>query len=226
MTANEMYNTFQLEYDRVASDAAQGWRESEVEHFINSYSSDLLRTKTDESDTAKRQSYIFPFKKSEILIQSSDQTGVTGPNSLLFEMPTGYPGRSEKEVVKWVNCDFTSPVTPVTDDEYFSLNIDETKTSNILELRRLLMNRPSTSENLIELFLPKGSNLVVNEYLITYIREPNLVVINLDDPTSAVDSEFALNKHYEVVRGAVFYALEAAADSRLQTFPVKPINFN
>ncbi|MFT7118791.1 MAG: hypothetical protein ACI9LF_001173 [Flavobacteriales bacterium] len=226
MTALEMYNNFQLEYDRVASDAAKGWLPDEIAWFINSYSSDLLRIKTEESDNAKRQSYIFPFKRSQLLILSLDQTGVTGPNSQLFEMPTDYPGRSEKEVVKWVNCDFISLVTPVTDDEYFSINIDETKSSSTLELRRLLMNRPSNSESLIELFLPKDSNLVVNEYLITYIREPRLVVINLNDPTSDINSEFASNKHYEIVRGAVLYALEAAADSRLQTFPVKPINFN
>jgi len=226
MTANEMYNNFQLEYDRVASDAAKGWLPEEVAWFINSYSSDLLRIKTESSDNAKRQSYIFPFKRSQILIQSSDQTGATGPSSVLFEIPSDYPGRSEKEVVKWINCDFTSTVTPVTDDEYFSLNIDETKASSVLELRRLLMSRPSNSENLIELFLPKGSNLVVDEYLITYIREPRLVVIDLDNPDDQVNSEYPANKHYEVIRGAVLYALEAAADSRLQTFPVKPINFN
>lgn len=226
MTAIEMYNNFQIEYDRVASEAAKGWEPDEVAWFINLFSSDLLRRKTNEPDIATRQSYIFPFKKSEILNQSSEQTGVTGPNSILFEIPEDYPGRSEKEVVKWVNCDFISPVTPVTDDEYFSMNIDETKESSILELRRMLINRPSTSEILFELFLPKDSNLVVNEYLITYIREPNLVVIDLDNPDNNVDSEFASNKHYEIVKGAVLYALEAAADSRLQTYPVKPINFN
>jgi hypothetical protein len=226
MTALEMYNNFQVEYDRVASSASKGWLPEEVTWFVNSFSSDLLRRKTDEPDTGKRQSYIFPFKQTEILIQSSDQTGVTGPNSVLFEIPLDYPGRSEKEVVKWINCDFTSPVTPVTDDEYFSMNIDETKESNLLELRRMLINRPSSIESLFELFLPKDSNLVVNEYLITYIREPSLVVIDLDNSDNNVNSEFPLNKHYEIVRGAVLYALETAADSRLQTYPVKPINFN
>lgn len=224
-TANEMYNQFQIEYDRVASSAAKGWEVDEVAHFINTASSDLLREKTESPDSADRQSYIFPFKVNANLNLSSDQTGAIGPQSYLYEMPLDYPGRSEKELVKYHNCDFISPVTPLTDDEYFSINLDVTRASHVEELKRMLVSRQGTNEKLIELFMPLDNMLSIKNYIITYLREPRAVVINLDNPDEQVNSEFASNKHVEIVRRAVFYALETAADSRLRTFSAKPMNF-
>lgn len=223
MTANEMYDNFQIEYDRVASSAVKGWEPEEVAYFINVYSSDLLRIKTEAPDNADRQSYIFPFKKNETLTLSASQEGSLGPNSFLYNVPSDYPGRSEKEVVIWRNCDFNSPVTPLTDDEYFGINLDANRKSYIEELKRMLI--VDEGQPKFELFLPEDGNFKVKKYLITYLREPVPVVINLDSPQLQVNSEYSSNKHYEIVRGAVLYALEAASDARLQTFPLKPLNF-
>jgi len=225
MTANEMYNDFQTEYDRVASEAAKGWLPNEVSFFINNAQSDIRRHWLNRPDVAERRSYLFPFTKSQILSQSSDQTGVTTDYSVLFEIPSDYPGRSEKEVVTYVNCDFFSPVTPISDDEFFAMNLDISKAPHLEELRRLIMNRPGTDEKLFELFLPKDSNLSIKQYLITYIREPVRIVIDLDEPDNQVNSEYAEDKHVEIVRRAVFYALETAADGRVQSFSSKPLNF-
>lgn len=226
MTANEMYDDFQTEYDRVSSAAAKGWETGEVAFFINQSQSDLRRIWIDRADTGARQSYLFPLKKNEILSEYSDQSLTTDGSAVLYNIPADYPGRSEKEVVTYVNCDFASPVTPVTDDEYFSMNIDSTKRSRLEELRRMLTNPPGTSDQVFELFLPKEGNLNVKRYLITYIREPQNVVIDLDNIENTVDSEFASDKHVEIVRRAVFYALESAADSRLRTFSAKPLDYN
>lgn len=225
MTANEMYDDFQTEYDRVASSAAKGWDENEVAFFINQAQSDIRREWMNKTDNGKRQSYLFPFKKNVILNQYSDQSLTTDDSSVLFEMPEDYPGRSEKEIVTYTNCDFISSVTPVTDDEYFSMNIDETRSSSIEELRRMLTNAIGTNDQVFELFLPKVGNWSVKRYLVTYIREPRRVVIDLDNPDNQINSEYASDKHVEIVRRAVFYALEAAADSRLRTFGSKPMNY-
>lgn len=225
-TANEMYNNFQIEYDRVSSEAAKGWLEDEVAYFINTAESDLLRQKTEAPDTADRQSYIFPFKVNKKLVLSSNQSGAIGPQSFLYEMPLDYPGRSEKEVVTYYNCDFISPVTPLTDDEYFSINLDIAKASQIEDLKRMLISREGNNEKLFELFMPKDNNFRIKNYLITYLREPRPIVIDLNNPSNQVNSEFAANKHVEIIRRAVFYALETAADSRLQTYPsAKPMTF-
>lgn len=225
MTANEMYNDFQTEYDRVASEAAKGWLEDEVAFFINQAQSDIRREWMNKSDTGERQSYLFPFKKNEILSEYADQTLTTDDSSVLYIMPEDYPGRSEKEVVTYRNCDFVSSVTPITDDEYFSMNVDVTRESTVDNLKRMLTNPVGTNDQVFELFLPKDSNFKIKRYLITYIREPRKVVIDLDEPDNQVNSEYAEDKHVELVRRAVFYALEAAADGRLQSFGTKPMNF-
>lgn len=224
-TANEMRDEFNIEYDRVTSQAAKGFLDDEIAFFLNLAQSDIRRQWLNLPDTAERQSYLFPLKRNEILTEYSDQTLTTRDDSILYNVPSDYPGRSEKEVVTYRNCDTPSIVTPITDDEYFVMELDVAKAPTHEELRRLLTNPPGTSDIVFELFLPKDSNLAVNKYLVTYIKEPRKIVIDFDDPDNQVNSEYAEDKHIEIVRRAVFYALETSADGRLKTYPSKPMNF-
>jgi hypothetical protein len=225
MTANEMFDNFQIEYDRVASLAAKGFEEPEVAYFLNSVSIDILREWENKPDSSERDSYITPFLKTEALSLSTSQDGTNWQNSLLYDYPEEFSGRALRENVFYKNCSIVSNVSPISDDEFFIMQRDITRQPTLKNLYRLFVNPVGTTSTKFELMLPKTLNFKIDSYRIVYLREPRLIVINTSNPDLQVNSEFTSLRHWELVRRAVFFALETAGDPRIQTFPVKPMGY-
>jgi hypothetical protein len=227
MTANEMFDTFLLRYDKVTNFAAPGYEPIEVENILNdsyerfvktTYSYRSNRYKEGFEETEKRRKDL-----KELIRGPRDLSGnlvtslsLNQNDALQFGQIFNLPDDcwlviSEYAVTDVPDCTLpnsfvTVPIKPITHDEYVANIRNPEKKPYVSGIDGLVWRLDLAKENPNSQprhELVNDGTFLVTAYHLRYIKKLTRIVIDLANPANQINCELDDSTHSEIVDIAV-----------------------
>ena len=224
MTANEMKNEFLLLYDKITNFNSPGYTDDEISKFLSIAQERIAKHRYEYQgnkygdgfeETEKRRKELQGLVQSSVdstgalkTTISSDQTGKTLPNSVIYDLPSDL----WLPITEWVTstvCHKTRTVVPVTHDEVIFQIDNPFQKPNKRKVWRL------DTFKLNDIFRHEiiSNGDPIEEYHVQYLKKPSEIVVG-DSP---VNCELHDLIHRDIVSEAVNIALETVQEQRFNT---------
>jgi hypothetical protein len=213
MTANEMYNTFQLLYN-AATSIEMGFDQNEVSAFHTLAQNDIVISYLFENRNPVQESYEIGKKRDEDFRNLKSFAQISEfeksnkyDNSYLVTLPIDFLyNSSEEAVIKINNVEKRVKIKPENEDEILEILKNPFRQPDRNSVLRITN---SNNSNILIL----GENAEIVKYNLSYIRTPKPIVIDLFDENNQVNCELSNELHQHIVRRAVTIATQSTNSS-------------
>lgn len=206
MTANDLRYNILVGVDSLFQATGPGYNDKQISSIINRAQRRVFRDKArvfdkDEktkrilSPLIKRGSYIDQGNASQKIDPTTDVTIVDYPHTitnyvtgifLTLPTETNFIVEESASITKSAVTTHVDIVLPITYD-YFNKNYKNRYKKPSVDLLWRLDAKLESSKPVVELILPYG--YTINDYLITYLRYPTDITVNVGTPGSQVSCE-------------------------------------
>ena len=233
MTVLQMHDRFKIGLDKVDSLSNPNFIPEEIDIILNDAKDQLIALKAFGNNDS-RESLEETQKRLDDLknITTNYSTSVfvnntdNKPNAVFVSLPENYRHAIQEEArVTYTNCHNTptaglAEIIPISHDRYNRMVKDPFNVPNDEIVYRLGYSITAGVET-FELI--HSSTVVVDDYILRYIRQPNIITLGSQYlvPVPDVDCELSEHTHREIVALAVKNALEEIESPRYQTSKIE-----
>lgn len=231
MTANEMADKLEFLLDRANSFGSPGYTDGELSSVLSSaqiqytkrfynYKNNTHQTGFEETE-ARGQGLSALIQDSGPLAASADQTGVL-PNGTFFDLPEDFMfSIYERTTINKTNCDDGEPteagVRVVSHDEYslFKGNYYKRPFANNLHASVFRMYFSANPGGVKRHEIITGDDFIVTSYRMRYLKNPEDITVDRQDPANQISSELDEFTHEVIVDIARDLMLETVKEQKL-----------